>query len=176
VTSADQLCLACGLCCDGTLFDNVRLGPGDAAEKLKALGLPVRVTRAKTPTSFFRQPCAALCENRTCRVYADRPSQCRSFECGVFKSAQAGRISFTAGLRQVTRARRKADHIRQLLRELGDTEEHRSLSERFRRVQQRMETEAVDAVAAGMFAELGQEMHAFKLLAHGKFYTRMGEE
>ena len=31
---AEQLCLACGLCCDGTLFDHVRLGPSDDAKKL----------------------------------------------------------------------------------------------------------------------------------------------
>lgn len=164
------------MCCDGTLFDNVQLKPGDEAKKLKALGLPVTVSRGKTPITFFRQPCAALGADCRCRVYADRPTQCRSFECRVFKGAQAGRIEFSAARRMVKGARRQAEEIRRLLRELGDNDEHRSLSERFRRVQQRMETGGAEAAAGEVFAELSQAMHRFKLLAHEKFYIRVGEE
>ncbi|MBL9186185.1 MAG: YkgJ family cysteine cluster protein [Opitutaceae bacterium] len=176
MTSGEKLCLACGLCCDGTLFDNVRLGPGDDAKELKALGLPVSVSRARAPVTYFRQPCAALCADRTCRLYADRPGQCRTFECGVFKAAQAGRIAAPAALRLIKQARRQADHIRGLLRQLGDTEEHRSLGERFRRTQRRMESGRADATAAGTFAELGLAMHAFGLMAHEKFHTREKRE
>ena len=172
MNSGEQLCLACGLCCDGTLFDNVRLGPADDAKKLKALGLPVVVSRSMKPVAFFRQPCAALCADRTCRVYADRPGQCRAFECGVFKDVQAGRITFAAALRWVKQARRKADNIRRLLRQLGDTEEDRSLGDRFRRTQRRMEAGGADAAAGDAFAELGLAVHQLNLLAHEKFYTR----
>jgi hypothetical protein len=172
VDPAEQLCLACGLCCDGTLFDNVRLGPGDDARKLKSLGLPVSTTRAQKPVTLFRQPCAALCANRTCRVYSDRPGQCRAFECGVFKDAQAGRIGFPAARRLVGQARREADKIRVLLRALGDTDEQRSLGERFRKTQRRMESGGADQTAAETFAELGQAVHRFNLLAHDRFYTK----
>ena len=172
MNSGEQLCLACGLCCDGTLFDNVRLGPGDDANKMKALGLPVAVSRARIPVTFFRQPCTALCADRTCRLYADRPVQCRTFECGVFTDVQAGRITFAAALRRVKQARRKADHIRQLLRQLGDTEEHRPLGDRFRRTQRRLESGSADAVAGETFAALGLAVHQFNLLAHEKFYTK----
>ena len=149
MNSAEQLCLACGLCCDGALFDNVRLVAGDDAAKLRALGLPVAVSRAKVPVARFPQPCAALCADRTCRVYANRPSQCRSFECGVFKDLQAGRIDFAAALRLVKQARRQVNHVRRLLRELGDTEEQRSLNERFRRTKQRLEAGGAEADADG---------------------------
>lgn len=69
--------------------------------------------------TFFPQPCVALCADRKCRVYADRPGQCRAFECGVFKDAQSGRITGPVALRQVKQARKKADAIRRLLRKLG---------------------------------------------------------
>lgn len=173
MTSAEKLCLACGLCCDGTLFDNVRLGPDDDAKALKALGLPVSVSRAKAPVTLFRQPCAALCADRTCRVYAGRPGQCRAFECGVFKDVQADRIEAAAALRLVRKARRSADAIRRLLRELGDTEEDRSLNERFRRTKRRMESGLVDPSEADTFAALSLAVHAFGLLAHEKFYTKV---
>lgn len=170
--SGEQLCLACGLCCDGTLFGHVRLAPGDDPKRLKALGLPVTVSRAKTPVTFMRQPCSALCADRTCRVYADRPGQCRTFECGVFQGAQAGRIKFAAALRAVRQARRRADKIRRLLRELGDADEHRSLIDRFRRTQQRMESGGADRATADTFAALSLAMHHFDLLAREKFYTK----
>lgn len=175
---AEQLCLACGLCCDGSLFEHVQLMPGDDALKLKALGLPVTTPRATSPGAItrFRQPCAALCADCTCRVYVDRPSQCRSFECGVFKAATSGRIAFPAALRSVKKARRLVDQIHRLLRELGDTDEHRSLTQRFQRTQRRLESGAADQAAANTFAELSQVMHTFNHLAFEKFYTKAGAQ
>lgn len=170
-----QLCGACGLCCDGTLFDLVKLEAGDDAAKLKALGLPVAVSRGKAPVSRFPQPCAALCADRTCRLYADRPWQCRVFECGVFKEAKAGRITADAALRLVKQARRRADKARRLLRELGDTDEHRALGERFHRMSDRMEFGHADAAAKARFADLSLVMHHLKLQAYAKFYTKTEE-
>lgn len=172
VNDAEQLCLACGLCCDGTLFGHVRLLADEDGKKLRALGLPIAVSRGAAPVARFPQPCVALCADRTCRVYAGRPSQCRSFECGVFKGVQAGRDDFGAALRLVKKARRLADRIRVLLREMGDTDERVALSERFRRMQVRMESGRVDAASGERFAELGVAMHRLNLLTHEKFYTK----
>lgn len=172
--SGEQLCLACGLCCDGSLFGHVRLGPGDDARRLRGLGLPVTRTRGRDVVTRFPQPCAALCADRACRLYADRPAQCRDFECGVFAAAQAGRMEFPAALRLVRQARRRADTIRALLRQLGDSAEHAALDERFQRMQTRMETRGADGAQADAFAKLSVAMHRFQLLAHGKFHTKAG--
>lgn len=172
MTPSEQLCLACGLCCDGTLFDLVKLEASDDAAKMKALGLPVAISRGKTPVARFPQPCAALCEDRTCRLYADRPWQCRVFECGVLKQAKAGRITFAVALRLVTQARKRADQVRRLLRALGDTDEHRALGERFHRVSERLEAGNADAAAKARFADLSLAVHHLKLQAFEKFYTK----
>ena len=169
---AEDLCRACGLCCDGTLFDGVKLEPGDDAPKLKTLGLPITVSRGKVAVARFPQPCAALCADRSCRLYAHRPWQCRVFECGVLKDAKAGRITFAAALRLVGQARRRADRVRRLLRELGDTDEHRALGERFHRTSERLESGGADAAAKAKFADLSLLVHKFKLEAHAKFYTQ----
>lgn len=171
-SSAEHLCLACGLCCDGSLFSNVTLGPDDDAMELKALGLPVRFSRARTPVAFFRQPCVALCADRACRIYANRPTQCRAFECGVFKDAKAGRMTFDAALRLVKQARRKAEKVRRLLRKLGDDHEGRSLDDRLRRTQRRLVSGLPDEAAGGLFAELSLAAHRLDQLAHKKFYTK----
>ncbi|HEY6167069.1 MAG TPA: YkgJ family cysteine cluster protein [Verrucomicrobiae bacterium] len=171
-----QLCLACGLCCDGTLFHDVKLHTSDDATKLKAFGLPIRTPNAKLPISKFPQPCAALCADRTCRAYADRPLQCHVFECGVFKGLTAGRIEFPTALRLVTQARQRADKVRRLLRDLGDTAEGVSLSERFRRVQRRMESSPLDEETAECYADLTLAVHELNVLTHEKFYTKADEE
>lgn len=168
----ELLCQACGLCCDGSLFDLVKLEAGDDARRLKALGLPVTVSRGKAPVARFPQPCAALCADRTCRLYADRPWQCRVFECGVFKEANAGRIAVATAQRTIAQARRRADKIRRLLRELGDTDEHRGLGERFHRTSERLESGHASAAAKATFADLSLELHHFKRQAFDKFYTR----
>ena len=172
MTSSEHLCLACGLCCDGTLFDNVRLEAGDDAKRLKSLGLPVTVSRGREPVTRFAQPCAALCKDRTCRAYADRPHQCRTYECMVYKGMAEGRLGSAEALRTVTNARRQADRVRRLLRALGDTDEHRSLGERFFRMQCRMEEKPADAAALATFADLSLAVHRLKLLAHAKFHVR----
>jgi uncharacterized protein len=172
VEPGEELCRACGLCCDGTLFDMVKLEASDDAQKLRALGLPVTLSRGKTPVARFPQPCVALCADRTCRLYANRPWQCRTFECRVFKEAKAGRITFAAALQLVRQARRRADKIRRLLRELGDTDEHRALGERFHRTSERLESGQADDAAKAKFADLSLEMHHFKLQAFSKFYTQ----
>lgn len=175
MNSGEQLCLACGLCCDGTLFDLVKLEASDDAKRLVALGLPVKVSRGKTPIARFPQPCAALCADRTCRLYADRPWQCRVFECGVFKDLKAGRTTLASALRTVKSARWRADKIRRLLRELGDNDEHRALGERFHRTSERLEAGNIDDATKAKFADLSLAVHRLKLLAHDKFYTKTAE-
>jgi len=160
------------MCCDGTLFDGVQLEAGDDPKKLKALGLPVSLSRGKTQVARFPQPCSALCSNRTCKLYADRPAQCRVFECGVFKEAKAGRITYAAAMRLVKQTRRRADNVRKLLDQLGDTEPSRALGERFFRMQCRMEEKPTDEAMRATFADLSLAVHQLKLLAHDKFYTR----
>lgn len=172
MTPAEQLCLACGLCCDGTLFDGVQLEPRENAKKLEALGLPIVTFRAKNPITRFAQPCAALCADRTCRLYAHRPHQCRIFECAVYKAMQAGDLEPAAALRTVTRARRQANKVRKLMLALGETETDCSIGERFHRLQCRMEAGSPDEATLAAFADLSLAVHKLKLLAHTKFYTR----
>lgn len=170
--SGEQLCVACGLCCDGTLFDLVKLERGDDAARLKALGLPVSLSRGKSPVARFPQPCSALCADRTCRIYAERPWQCRTFECKLFKDAKAGRITFAAALPLVREARRRTDRVLRLLRELGDTDEHRALGERVHRTSERLESSSADEAAKAKFADLSLAVHRLKLLTQKRFYAQ----
>ena len=73
----EDLCLSCGLCCDGSLFWAVPLGEGEAAPApLDADG-------------YLRQPCP--CFDGACTIYKDRPAGCRDFTCHVLDAVAAGR-------------------------------------------------------------------------------------
>lgn len=174
--TGETLCLACGMCCDGSLFDNVRLAQGESVKTFKGMGLPVKLSRAKEPVAFVRQPCPALCENLECQVYKERPLQCRSFECQVYKDLIADDLSLEAALRVVKQGRRKAERIRKLLRKMGECDEGLSIGKRFKRIQRRLESGRMDEDDGEAFAELGLAMHQFDLFAHKRFYTTEDSE
>lgn len=95
-----ELCTRCGLCCDGTLFDVVRLALDEVA-RMTRLGLPV-LPRADAPA--MRQPCAAL-EQVRCRIYADRPARCDAFRCHLLAALQSGEVDLDEALGVVALAR-----------------------------------------------------------------------
>ena len=176
VSQPGTLCLHCGLCCDGTLFRDVELQPGDDAEKLRALGLPLRSRRGEEANSLkFPQPCSALCSDLKCRVYADRPTRCREFECALFKSVAVGKVEVPAALRTIRQTRQMAEKVRRLLRELSDAGERVSLARRFKRVKRKFDTgelpEGLDAETAyDRFAELSLAVHELDMRLRTKFH------
>lgn len=173
IEATTRLCLECGLCCNGVLFSDVELQPGDDVRRLRALSLPVEMKRGARGPRRFPQPCAALCADNCCRIYAERPSRCREFECGVLKEVVADRLEPAAALRLIRQARERAGRVRELLRQLGDAEEHLPLSTRFRRARRRLEGGAVDEAEAELFGELTLAVHRLNVLTHGRFYTRV---
>lgn len=167
-----KLCLACGLCCNGVIFADVKLAAGDNAERLKALGLPLEEVKGrKTAGGQHRllQPCAAFDGSR-CRVYAERPGCCRKFECVLLKSVNAGRTSAAEGLRVIYTARERAENVQELLQELGDTDEQINLAARFRRTTSRLEKIGLDERLASIYGELTLAVHDLNLLLSEAFY------
>jgi len=95
-----SLCLACGFCCDGTLFNRVPLTEAEAP----ALKVPLQVVDGQ---HHARQPCPAL-EGTACRVYAERPFTCRRFRCLLLEAHEATEVSLSGAVEivEATRALR----------------------------------------------------------------------
>lgn len=121
------LCGACGLCCNGALFASVQLQEQDNAARLEALGLGLRREKG---ASWVRLPCAAH-DGCSCRIYAERPARCRTFECKLLQEVILGRRSVAAALRIIERTKKHANEVRALLRQRGQTDESISLSRRY---------------------------------------------
>jgi len=167
---SNQLCLECGLCCNGVIFANGQLQPEDNVTRLEALGLKLVSTRkSQIANRKFQQPCAAFGGCR-CNIYADRPKYCREFECLLLKNVNAGKMEPDAALKVIRTARRRVEMVRRLLRELGDADEHVALSLRFRRMQRRMESSGLDEEHADRFGELTLAVHDLNVLLSGAFY------
>lgn len=174
---SSQLCLACGLCCDGTLFADVELQPGDSAERLRELGQKLR--RGKdaegNPVHKFAQPCPALGADCRCAFYAERPARCRDFDCALLRAVQAGTLPVATALRRIREARKQRDAVRRALLKLGDRELSKPLSRRFQRAKRALEAGEIPAgttweEAAETFGELTLAVSQLQFTLSREFY------
>jgi hypothetical protein len=171
-TPSETLCLKCGLCCNGVIFGDVRLQPGDVPQRLRLLGLPVKMAGSR-PASF-PQPCAAL-EGCRCRIYPDRPKYCRQFDCLLLKRLAAGEVRPPAAERVVARTLRQAEKVRKLLRLLGEHSEGKPLASRFRLASKRQEKAAGGHHQTQIYSELTLAFHELTLALGESFYPAPSE-
>ncbi|MFT4616063.1 MAG: Fe-S-cluster containining protein [Ilumatobacter sp.] len=106
-----ELCVACGICCDGILFSSVTITDPSEAERVRALRIPVHVVDER---HFFDQPCSALGDNG-CSIYTERPLLCHAYRCLLLKQVDAGTMPLANALRIVEAARRREVEIRALM-------------------------------------------------------------
>jgi Fe-S-cluster containining protein len=182
-SAPDNICLACGLCCDGTIFADVKLLPNEDATRLLSLGMPLLPLMAKKNASQpirnrggwkFLQPCSALHGCR-CQIYGSRPSYCRQFECLLFQQVQSGEAAKVEALRLIRLARRRAEEVRMLLRALGNCDEKLSTGDRFRATVARFERIQVDPNQAELLGRLTIAFHKLNLILSKHFTGHLSE-
>lgn len=127
LSAVDTLCQKCGLCCNGVLFADVELTRSDKVSQLSALGL---ATFRKRGTPAFHQPCSCF-DGKLCRIYSDRPAQCRAFECRLLKRVQRNEMAVSQALQVIREALRQVQEVAHLCRELRHPDEHMSLTARY---------------------------------------------
>jgi Fe-S-cluster containining protein len=172
------------MCCNGVLFRDVELQTGDDAQKLVGLGMPVKGgvqgSKSKVQSGKFNQPCVALGSDCKCRIYTDRPTRCRQFECAVLLQVVAGEATTEEALKLIRSTRRKADKVLKLMREMGDTNEGVSLSVRFRKLRQNVEGGDLSKLAEDksedelydLFGQLSMAVHELNFVLGEKFYPQ----
>jgi len=103
--SSDALCLSCGLCCDGSLFDRFELDADELAwaerRRLPLVG-PARRT--------LQQPCP--CFSGSCTAYDERPRVCRRFRCALLASVAEGSTSIDEARERVRAFRARIADLR----------------------------------------------------------------
>ncbi len=124
-TPAQSLCCDCGLCCDGSVFEDVELTGGRESTRLEILGLEGDEEDGR---ELLLHPCRAL-KGAVCQIYRHRPEVCRTFECQVLKDFNAGMETRESALKLIQEVRSlyaagESDKARQIVarRFLGFTD------------------------------------------------------
>ncbi len=100
MNDSENLCLSCGLCCDGTLIGFVELYR-DELPKLRKL---MKIEEADG-NGIFIHPCKSYCDG--CTIYSDRPKQCDNFKCRLLKSHEEKELDFDSAVEVINKLKLK---------------------------------------------------------------------
>lgn len=100
MNDSSNICLSCGLCCDGTLIGFVQLG----LEELPVMRGLMDIEE-ENGHGFFLQPCKNYCDG--CTIYSKRPKQCANFECGLLKSVEQKELDFDSAIEMISVIKQK---------------------------------------------------------------------
>ena len=104
-----NLCVACGICCDGTLIGFVQL----ESDEMPALKKVMEIEE-ENGHGFFMHPCKNLCDDG-CSIYTNRPKKCGEFKCELLNSHEAKEIDFDSAMEIVNIVKQKKITIEQKL-------------------------------------------------------------
>ena len=96
-----DLCVACGMCCDGTMFTNVVANDAELVQ-MSFLGAETKVKEEK---QFFLQPCPAH-NNGSCSIYETRPRTCVGYKCALLRRVLNEEITPEQALIKVQRMKK----------------------------------------------------------------------
>jgi Fe-S-cluster containining protein len=114
ISNPSNICLSCGLCCDGTLIGFVEVDRAELPAVRKVMDL-----EEENSLGFFLQPCLKYCAG--CTIYENRPKNCDNFNCGLLKSVQQEKIDFDEALKSIADVKQKKKSIEKLLKNVPFT-------------------------------------------------------
>lgn len=107
-----NICLACGICCDGSLIGFVQIEQEEFSRVRKILDI-----EESDSIGFFLQPCTKFCNG--CTIYEERPKQCGLFECKLLQSVDNKTLGFNSAVENVKIVKEKKLAIESTITELG---------------------------------------------------------
>jgi hypothetical protein len=113
-----EICITCGFCCDGTLFNKAVLKPGERGN------LPEKIEKRCSKVDdeeFFLLPCTYF--SGKCNIYDQKkPIVCSKFRCQLLKKFSAGAITQAQAIQIVANALTLRREIYQLYQAIFQTE------------------------------------------------------
>ncbi|MCX5784511.1 MAG: hypothetical protein NTX59_02370 [Elusimicrobia bacterium] len=97
-----NICIECGLCCDGTLFPKAIIKNNDDPAFLKEMEVESFSEGGKR---YFRLPCRGQ-KGKLCALYSDerRYEICKTFRCRLLRQYAAGEISYDSSIAVIKEA------------------------------------------------------------------------
>ena len=102
---SENICVSCGLCCDGTLIGFVQLDR-DELPVLREL----KEIEEVDGNGFFLQPCSNL-GSEGCTIYAQRPTNCDKFNCHLITRVAKKELAFDAAIERLNVVRQKKEAL-----------------------------------------------------------------
>lgn len=84
-----DLCVKCGICCSGFLFNRVKVSDQESVVLVES-AVPIVESDSNR---YLRQPCAAL-DGCKCTIYKDRPKVCKDYRCKLLKLGEKAEVDF----------------------------------------------------------------------------------
>ena len=111
-----EVCIRCGFCCDGTLFDHAIVYPNEVIrEDLKKNLFTV------DEDQFFSLPCPH--SNTSCQVYNEKkPQICSKFSCQVLRNLREGILSKLDAIEIINQTRSLREEVFELYKTFSDDE------------------------------------------------------
>lgn len=136
LTPEQEICIKCGICCDGTLFNNAVLKKGEK-EFLPPL---IKKRYFKTETGeAFKLPCPYF--DKKCTIYdQEKPHVCSSFRCQLLKNLAKEKINKVDAVQVVKNAMDLRSEIFILYEAINKTKEPISFREILFDIRKRTET------------------------------------
>jgi|APGre2960657373_1045057.scaffolds.fasta_scaffold32245_2 hypothetical protein len=105
-----DLCVACGMCCDGTLFGNVVCSK-EEADYMGSLGLETK-KKDNQINHVFLTPCS-MHINGSCSIYEDpkKPKTCSGYKCALLKRVLRNEITPEQALVKVERVKKAKEDL-----------------------------------------------------------------
>lgn len=118
--ASGNVCIECGLCCDGSMFDKARINKHDDLAFLQQMGVGSFTVGDK---KFFQLPCRAQ-EGKLCRLYNDerRFKICRTFQCKLLKQYLSGKISYRTAMAIIREIRMRRQSIKAFSKILNENQ------------------------------------------------------
>lgn len=114
-----DICVTCGLCCDGTLFHHAVLNKGEKGN------LPQKMENAYFKNKngeFFKLPCSYF--NGKCSIYDQKKAHvCSSFRCKLLKDFSKDKVKQEDALSIVQNAKKLREEIIALAESIFGTED-----------------------------------------------------
>ncbi len=95
-----NICLPCGLCCDGTLIGYVQLERDEVPRLKELIDL-----EDENGHGFILQPCNKF--DKACTIYSQRSKQCASFKCEFLKSVEQKELDFDLAIKIIKEVKQK---------------------------------------------------------------------
>lgn len=104
MTDSLNICLPCGLCCEGVILGFVQLDKDEVPVVRNLMNI-----EEVNGNGVFLQPCDSY--NDGCGIYKDRPRQCASFKCGLLKSFEKKELNFETAIETIEDVKQKKIEI-----------------------------------------------------------------